>query len=159
MERRAMQGTESKRRLGWPPEAIEFMQLYARIEGELKRVGNTKRGRKLAEADWGPLAESLGEEFFHFVRDSKLADTLVGEPPRRLMNQGLEWQPAFSPPIENVLDLFTRGICQVRHNLAHGEKFDVTGSGWDRDIALVTQALWTLERALERSPLSKSTPP
>ena len=90
------------------------------------------------------------EAFFHLVRDSKLADILIGEPPRRLMNQGLEWQPSLSPPIENVLDQFNRGICRVRHNLAHGEKFSVTGSGWNRDIALVTQALWVLERALEK---------
>lgn len=154
-----MRDVKRKRRLDWPPEAIEFIQLYARVEGELKRAGNTKRGRKLAEADWVPLAGSLGEEVFHFVRDSHMADTLVGEPPRRLMNQGLEWHPTFSPPIESVLDLFVRGICQVRHNLAHGEKFNVTGSGWDRDIALVTQALWTLERVIEKSPHSKSAPP
>ncbi len=76
-----MQDVQHQINMGWPLEAIEFFQLYARMEGELKQAGYTKKGRKLAEADWNPFAASLGMDFFQFVRDSKMANTLIRSGP------------------------------------------------------------------------------
>jgi hypothetical protein len=67
------------------------------------------------------------------------------------MALGLEWFPDEPQAILTVEELFVRGVCQVPHNLAHGEKFDITGKGFDRDLALVTQSLWVLKQALERN--------
>jgi hypothetical protein len=142
-----VQSIERQLALGWPTVAIEFLQLYARKESELKRAGMIKVGRRLAEADWSRFAISLGAGFFQSVRDSKRAETLILEPPRRL-NADLQWDPVHPRPLENVEDLFARGVCRVRHNLAHGEKFNVTGQGWDRDLALVTESKWVLQRLL-----------
>lgn len=137
--------------LGWPDEAVRFIQLFASVEGELKQRGDTKRGRRLAEADWRSFSNLLGADFFEFVRSSLKAQTLISEPPRRRMNEGLKWMPEHPAPIENVEDLFVRGVCAVRNNLAHGEKFRITGLGWGRDAALVNEALWTLAEAIERT--------
>lgn len=85
-----MQYIERKITLGWPQQAIEFIQLFARVEGALKQSGHLKRDKKKrAEADWTGFADSLGPEFFQYVRDSEQANTLVGEPPRRRMTRGL----------------------------------------------------------------------
>jgi hypothetical protein len=136
--------------LGWPQSAVNFFQLYARMEGALKQTGHVKQGRKLAQADWASLAKSLGPKFFHYVRDAQMAETLIAEPPRKRMSAGSKWLPDQPPPIQTTEELFRRGVCQVRHNLAHGEKFNVTGDGWERDLTLVTQSLWVLEQAVER---------
>lgn len=67
--------------LGWPKSAIEFFQLYARVEGALKQNDHVKKGRKLAEADWTSFAKSLGPNFFLRVQDTQRAETLIAEPP------------------------------------------------------------------------------
>jgi hypothetical protein len=77
---------------------------------------------------------------------------LIGEPPRILMTDGLEFQPARPEPLEGVVDLFVRGVCQVRHNYFHGEKFVGRGESAARDHALVRQALWVLNLAAARHP-------
>jgi hypothetical protein len=136
---------------GWPPEAIEFLELYARTERALKQAGCVKKGKKFAEADWTPFANALGPEFLEHVRTSHQAEILITEPPRRRSTLGLEWAPVEPQPIRTVEELFVRSICQVRNNLAHGEKFDITGKGLDRDLALVSQSLWVLKQALERN--------
>jgi hypothetical protein len=91
----------------------------------------------------------LGEEFFE-VRDSGNAVTLINDPPRILMTHDLEWQPA--PPLADVVDLFVRGVCQVRNNYFYGEKFVGGGDSIARDHELVRQALWVLDLAADRLP-------
>lgn len=146
-----MQSTERKVAMGWPTSAVEFLELHARIEGALKQSGMVQEKKKRAEADWKALAESLGASFFRRIFESGKADTLIGEPPRRRMRVGMRWHPEQPAAIQDVGTLFLDGVCQVRNNLAHGEKFSVTGQGWDRDEELVTQAIWVLEQALQDS--------
>jgi len=67
------------------------------------------------------------------------------------MANSLLYEPEVSEPIGGIDAIFTRGICKVRHNLVHGEKFIVSGAGWDRDVKLVTQALLILEKAASES--------
>ena len=143
-----MQKRQHAKAFDWPEPANEFLRLYARTEGALKQGGHLKQ-RKLAYADWDSLARSLGQKFFESVRDSGNANTLILEPPRRRMKDGLRFQPDKPPAIGTTEQLFQRGVCQVRHNLSHGDKFDVSGAGWDRDVALVTESLWVLKSALE----------
>jgi hypothetical protein len=49
-------------------------------------------------------------------------------------------------PITDVGALFIRGVCQVRNNIVHGEKF--VESARPRDYALVEEAHWVLEQAI-----------
>jgi hypothetical protein len=137
--------------LNWPEPANEFFRLYAQAESTLKQAGHLSQRTKLAHADWESFARALGQEFFESIRDSGNATTLILEPPRRRMKDGLTFQPDRPPAIETTEQLFKRGVCQVRHNLAHGEKFDVSGVGWDRDLALVSESLRVLQLALQRN--------
>jgi len=121
------------------------------MEGALTKAGHRKVDQRLAKADWDAFAKTLGPEFFVQIRDSHRADTLLSEPPRRRMNEGFNWHPEHPQPIKDTQDLFRRGVCQVRHNLAHGEKFSVTGESWDRDVALVEGSLSVLRLAGEKS--------
>ena len=59
-------------------------------------------------------------------------------------------QPDVQDPITGVVPLFIRGVCQVRNNIVHGEKF--VESARPRDHALVLEANWVLEQAIVRHP-------
>lgn len=105
--------------------------------------------QKKAQIDWSQFAAELGEEFFVAIRDAANAPTRIGEPPRAYhRDQG--FQPTVQTPIANVQELFLRGVCQVRNNIAHGEKYVETGT--NRDDDLVSEAKWVLERAVEQHP-------
>jgi len=135
-----------------PEHADAFMGLIARVEHFLTRNGYARANRPRAEIDWVRFADELGEHFFHAVRDSQRATTLIAEPPRvHLRGQG--FQPEVQEPVRNVIELFQRGVCQVRNNIAHGEKYVVEGSA--RDDALVKEAHWVLEQAIARHPRVK----
>jgi hypothetical protein len=133
----------------WPHPAEKFLKLFAHTEGRLKKRGDLIKGRKHAEADWMPLADALGADFFAHVRGSGAADMLMNRPPRKRMAD-LCWAPENPAPIGDVRELFRRGLCQVRNNLAHGEKFVVDGDDLKRDIVLIEQSLWALEQAIEK---------
>jgi hypothetical protein len=120
--------------------------LFGHFEHVLKRTGFLK-GRRHAEADWTSFAASLGEAFLAEVRQRGIADTLIHEPPRTLMADGLRWEPELPDPIENVVELFVRGVCKVRNSYVHGEKFVGGDRSIERDATLVHEALLILELA------------
>nr|WP_315384353.1 hypothetical protein [uncultured Sphingomonas sp.] len=78
----------------------------------------------IAETDWDAFARDLGPEFFAAVVDKGIAKTLIGEPPRRLMND-LVWAPEILVPLTNAHELIVQGVCRVRNSYLHGEKFRV----------------------------------
>jgi hypothetical protein len=53
--------------------------------------------------------------------------------------------------IRNVTQLFTRGVCQVRNNIVHGEKYIEVAT--PRDDALVKEAMWVLQKAIRCHPV------
>jgi hypothetical protein len=133
----------------WPKFAQDFIALFAGIERRLKDSGQIKRGKRIAEADWITFSDALGSNFFVEIQRSGKANSLIAEPPRTRMAAGLVFSPENPFPLENVQDLFLRGVCRVRNNIVHGEKFDVSGSGWERDEILTRQAHWVLLRAMK----------
>lgn len=128
--------------------AAEFAKMFGQMEHALKRSGYLKACRKDAQADWAAYAKSLGAPFFDMVVDKGIAKTLIGEPPRKLFADGLEWGPERPAPLQNVAELIIEGMCRVRNSLIHGEKFVATGQ-WERDGVLVTEAFAVLVAAAE----------
>jgi hypothetical protein len=123
-----------------------FFRLFSRFEHGLKRSNFLREGRKDAQADWNAFAKALGNEFFDHVVESKIASTLILDPPARLLRDRLEWERP-QRPLQDVTELFTRGVCRVRNSYFHGEKF-VGGEDQDaRDRQLVDEALNVLEAA------------
>lgn len=136
-----------------PQRALAFRDLFARVEHVLRRNGYTRADRPKAEIDWRRFAEHLGDAFFAYVVEASAADTLIGEPPRAFHREG-GWQPENPAPIKNVVELFLRGVCQVRNNIEHGEKFVIEEGS--RSEALVDEAHWVLEQAtLQHSGLKR----
>lgn len=132
--------------------ADAFSNLYRRVEHALKRCDDFRRkDRKKADADWKAFAVSLGEDFFNQMRASNSATTLIDEPPRILMRD-LTWAPQQPAKIESIVDLFERGVCQVRHNHLHGEKMVGSEEDRKRDEILMAQATNVLAKALEKAP-------
>jgi hypothetical protein len=54
---------------------------------------------------------------------------------------------------QDVVGLFLRGVCRVRNNIVHGEKYIVRAA--PRDDALVEQAHWVPEYAIARHQKAK----
>jgi hypothetical protein len=130
-----------------PEHARAFMALVAHVEYVLRRNGYARKNQRKAQIDWALFAKELGEDFFLAIRDAGDAPTLIGEPPRAY-HRGKGLQPVVQTPVANVKELFLRGVCQVRNNIAHGEKYVETGT--KRDDDLVREAKWVLEKAIER---------
>ncbi len=105
-----------------PPELEAFLDLYRGLEYALKRADFLDAHRKRASANWKAFASEIGDDFFDEMRDSGEAATLIAEPPRVRMRDSMAFEPTDQEPIANVIELFTRGVCQVRHNYEHGEK-------------------------------------
>src|SRR5689334_12221695 len=103
-----------------PEHAAAFMTLFARVEHTLRRNGYVRPDQDRAVVDWRKFAEELGGRFFVYIRDSGRATTLVAEPPR-VYYRGQGLLPVIQKPITNIVQLFTRGVCQVRNNIVHGE--------------------------------------
>ena len=68
------------------------------------------------------------------------------------MKEGLRWEPEKPAAIENVRDLFLRGVCQVRNNLEHGAKFMGADGERQRSTSLVSETGWVLAEAAKRLP-------
>jgi hypothetical protein len=131
-------------------EDVAFRTLIEHADNALQNRGLLKPGRGAAMADWGRFASELGESFFQEVKQAGIANTLINAPPRKRLNQDgrAEWGETFAP-IACVADLFLLGVCQVRHNLVHGNKQELN----ERDQALISEAYHVLETAIERSQL------
>lgn len=129
----------------------ELAALFGRFEYALKR-SNFLRNRPDAQADWHKFACELGPDFFEHIKRSKLAETLLSVPPRKLMKEGLIWEPECPAPLSDVVELFERGVCRVRNSLLHGEKFVGQSEQWERDARLVSEALVVLREAQDRVP-------
>jgi len=132
-----------------PEHAAAFMELFARLEHAMRRNGYARNDRHVAFVDWRRFANELGGEFFAYIVSSQKAETLVVEPPR-VYYRGRGLQPNVQTPIINVVQLFERGVRQVRNNIVHGEKY--VDLATERDDALVTQAHWVLQQAIARHP-------
>jgi hypothetical protein len=132
-----------------PPHAFAFRDLFARVEHALRRIGYCRSNSERAAVDWRRFANDLGPDFFKIVTDSKKAETLLAEPPR-VMHRSGEWRPTRQLPIADVTELVLRGLCQVRNNIVHGEKF--IGENSERSHALVVEAYWILEQIVESNP-------
>ena len=130
-------------------DARSLAELYGQLEHVLKRADHLKKGRKDAQADWTSFAQSLGERFFEEVASSGIADTLINDPPRKLMAD-LSWKPEQPPKLTNVTELIVKGVCQVRHSYIHGEKF-VEREQRERDATLVHEALAVLRLARSKA--------
>ncbi|WP_041527318.1 hypothetical protein [Paracoccus aminophilus] len=132
-----------------PHDAAQaFANEFGNAEYALKRSGLIRGNRETAEADWDAFARDLGPEFFAAVVDNSIAKTLIGEPPRRLMND-LVWAPRIPTPLTNVHELIIQGVCRVRNSYLHGEKFRGGPDGqWERDVTLIKEAHAVLQAAL-----------
>lgn len=130
-----------------PEDAAAFRDYYARIEHVLRRSGYMKADSRRADVDWVKFAKTIGKPFFEYVRGQHSADTLIVEPPRVYHRKG-GWQPQSQRPIDGIEELIVCGVCQVRHNIVHGEKFMVAEG--PRSYALVKEAHWVLEQAIAR---------
>jgi hypothetical protein len=139
-----------RRRL--PLHATALTNLFAEVEYALRRNGYVRRDQPKAFIDWALFARELGEEFFSEVRDSGRAVELVREPPRAYYRD-IGLHPEMPDPIGGIVDLFVRGVCQVRNNIEHGEKF--VESATPRDHALTREALWVLKKAIAEHPRAR----
>ncbi len=128
--------------------AAAFARLFGDAEYALKRSGRIRLNKETAEADWDAFARDLGPGFFATVVVNGIAKTLIGEPPRRLMN-ALVWAPEIPVPLTNVHELIIQGVCRVRNSYLHGEKFHGGPNGqWERDVTLIKEAHLVLQAAL-----------
>lgn len=100
--------------------------------------------------DWEGFASQLGEPFFEKIKASGVAPTLINEPPRRRLNQDgqAQWEERVAP-IGCVEDLIVKGVCQVRHNLVHGNKAELN----ERDLVLIGEACKVMEIAAREAGL------
>lgn len=128
----------------------EFIELFGRIEYALKRGGHLVPGKKRAEANWRSFARELGPNFFEEVVRRGIADTLINDPPRQLMSEGLSWERRTPAVLRNVDELFAEGVCRVRNSLFHGEKFVGGPAQWERDSKLVAESLEVLKLTLSQ---------
>lgn len=128
----------------------DFLQLFGRVEHQLKRSGFLKQDRKVAEADWRAFAKQLGNDFFERIKAGDLAPMLMNDGPRRLLAENLEWEKENAKPFENAEDLIQRGVCRVRNSLVHGEKFIGSPDQQTRDETLVRESMRVLEEAAKR---------
>jgi hypothetical protein len=129
--------------------ADEFRALFGNAEYALKRSEFMRVRNEKPEPNWDLYAQSLGPAFFEHVVSSGIAKTLIGDPPRQLMAETMEWAPKQTTPLRNVHQLFIEGVCRVRNSYVHGEKF--TGGPerqWERDTVLIEEAHAVLQEAL-----------
>jgi hypothetical protein len=105
-----------------PEHAAAFMASFVRLEHALRRNGYARADRERAVVSWRKFAQELGEGFFVYVHHSGSAATLIAEPPR-VYHRDRGFLPLVREPITGVVQLFTRGVCQVRNNIVHGDKY------------------------------------
>ena len=131
-------------------DPMAFRLLMERADNALQNRGMIKPGRGAAMADWQLFSTSLGARFFEAMRSAPVTETLINEPPRKRVNRDgmAQWGDAVAP-LTRVEQLFTRGVCQVRHNIVHGNKLDLN----ERDIKLIAGAHFILKAAISETKL------
>ncbi len=134
---------------GWPEEALVYLELFGKAEGCMKRGKFIKNNKRRAEADWTKLARWLGDDFFNEILQSNKARTLIDMPPKAFLHE-TGWENQQPRPIDQVEDLFIRGICSVRNNLTHGDKYIGTDVDGQRDTILIKEATFVLQQALDK---------
>lgn len=138
--------------------AKAFADDFGAMEYALKRSGFLRKGKKVAEVDWNLFSQALGTEFFEQVVEQAIATTLIGVPPRRLLAD-MQWSPQITKPITDVAQLIIEGVCRIRNNYLHGEKFTGGPDGqWERDAILVAEAHAVLKLAMVFVRDTPSTP-
>ena len=131
--------------------AVGFRLLMERADNALQNRSMILPGRGAAMANWQLFSTSLlNEQFFEAMRLAKVTETLINEPPRRRLNRNgvAQWSDQIAP-ITNVEQLFSRGVCQVRHNIVHGNKLDLN----ERDVKLIAGAHHVLEASIAKTHL------
>ena len=133
--------------------ANAFVADFRLVEYGLKRSDYLRKGKYVAEADWDLFAQALGPAFFDHVVAKRIAKTLIGHPPRRLL-ANMQWSPPNPAPLKNVTQLVINGICRVRNSYIHGEKFTGGPEGqWERDATLIVEAHAVLNEAITFVPV------
>lgn len=133
-----------------PVDPVSFRLLMERVDNALQNCGMILPGNGAAMADWKQFAASLGEDFYASMKAVPITETLITQPPgKRLnVNGSAQWGDPVEP-ISSVEHLFTRGICQVRHNIVHGNKQEIG----ERDLKLVNGAHYVLQAAIAETGL------
>jgi hypothetical protein len=133
-----------------PVDPISFRLLMERVDNALQNCGMILPGGGAAMADWKQFAAKLGEQFFAEMKAVPITETLITQPPgKRLnVNGSAQWGGPVDP-IASVEHLFTRGVCQVRHNIVHGNKQDIG----ERDMKLIGGAHYILRAAIAEADL------
>lgn len=134
-----------------PNVELKFSALFGRLEHALKRAGFLRAGRTDAQADWDAFADALGVDFYKYVVHHRIAETLIAQPPGRLLSEGPVWNRP-DAALSSTIELFVRGVCRVRNNLVHGEKPLDDPAQTDRDLVLIREAMQVLEAAADRVP-------
>src|SRR5260370_39810068 len=100
-----------------PSEAIPFFVVFSRFEYALNRSSTYLRAIPKAEADWDKFAAALGEGFFKEVREGKVAQILLDDPPwKQVAKDGqVDWQ---EPPAITSANEQSLAIRRVTNNLA-----------------------------------------
>lgn len=126
-------------------DAMTFRLLMERADNALQNRGMIMPGRGAAMADWQRFSAGLSEQFFEAMRAVPLTETLINAPPRKRLNRGgaAQWGDPVAP-LTSVEQLFTRGVCQVRNNIVHGNKLGLD----ERDMKLIVGAHYVLEAAI-----------
>jgi hypothetical protein len=84
------------------------------------------------------------------MKSAPITETLINEPPQICINRDgvAQWDDPVAP-LTNVEHLFVRGVCQVRHNIVHGNKPDLK----ERDMKLIAGEQFVLEAAISETRL------
>ena len=132
-------------------DAMAFRLLVERADSALQNRGMIVPKRGAAMADWQAFSTGLGEPFFGAMKAVPVTQTLINAPPRKRLNiNGVaQWGEPVTP-ITCVEHLFTRGVCQVRHNIVHGNKLDLD----ERDVKLINGAHFVLQAAIAETQLA-----
>jgi len=133
-----------------PVDPISFRLLMERVDNALQNCGMIVPGGGAAMVDWKQFSASLGEHFFAAMRAVPITETLINQPPGKRLNikGSAQWSDP-ADPITCVEHLFTRGVCQVRHNIVHGNKQDLG----ERDMKLIGGAHYILRAAIAETDL------
>jgi hypothetical protein len=129
--------------------ADAFGKFFKDTEYALKRSGYQRKERQVAEVDWQLFATRLGTAFFSHIVEKEIAKTLIGHPPRKLLDN-MQWSTPSPLPLTNVNNLVEHGVCRVRNSYIHGEKFRGGPEGqWERDLMLIKEAHAVLKEAMK----------
>jgi hypothetical protein len=131
-------------------DPLAFRMLMERADNALQNRGMIMPGRGAAMANWRLFSAGLSEHFFESMKSAPVTGTLINEPPRKRLNrEGVaQWEDPVAP-LMSTEHLFMRGVCQIRHNIVHGNKADLN----ERDMKLIAGAHFVLDSAITETQL------